>query len=405
MSYERIDLRSLSERLVAARKAAKITQEAAADHLGISRPTFIAIEKGTRRPRPAELVKLATLYKEPLNNLLRDEKRPADVRPHLRSLLDACADGQEQVEAATAKLLKFVDDYQHLESLAGERPITTFPPQIRIPPGPIERFAEYCAQEGRERLNLGTHQPIYTLRKVLEESGLHVFFDKLHSDLAGLYVFVPDFGYCILVNSVHPKERRRWTIAHEYGHFLADRDRPGVDYLRPMQRKSESERFADTFAAAFLMPEVGVQRRFYDDVDRSGDFKVGDLCRMADFYSVSLIAMTLRLKSLNLIPRGSWDEINASRVPVTILQREAGIEPAGDFDPQDPYPQRYKMLAVGAFNEEKLSEGELAKLLRCSRLRARDIVAQCSEATDDAEGTQSRVPLELAHSLLARSAR
>jgi Zn-dependent peptidase ImmA (M78 family)/transcriptional regulator with XRE-family HTH domain len=405
MSYERIDLRSLSERLVAARKAAKITQETAADHLGISRPTFIAIEKGTRRPRPAELVKLATLYKEPLNNLLRDEKRPADVRPHLRSLLDACADGQEEVEVATSKLLKFVDDYQHLESLAGERPITTFPPQVRIPPGPIERFAEYCAQEGRERLNLGTHQPIYTLRKVLEESGLHVFFDKLHSNLAGLYVFVPDFGYCILVNSVHPKERRRWTIAHEYGHFLADRDRPGVDYLRPMQRKSESERFADTFAAAFLMPEVGVQRRFYDDVDRSGDFKVGDLCRMADFYSVSLMAMTLRLESLNLIPRGSWDEINASRVPATVLQREAGIKPAGDFDPQDPYPQRYKMLAIRAFNEDKLSEGELAQLLRTSRLRARDIVAQCSEATDDAEGTGSRVPLELAHSLLASSAR
>jgi Zn-dependent peptidase ImmA (M78 family)/DNA-binding XRE family transcriptional regulator len=405
MSYERIDLHSLSERLVAARKEAKITQEAAADHLGISRPTFIAIEKGTRRPRPDELVKLAKLYKVPLNNLLRDEKRPADVRPHLRSLLEACANGQEEVEAATSKLLSFVDDYRYLESLAGERPITTFPPQVRIPPGSIERFAEYCAQEERERLNLGTHQPIYTLRKVLEEAGLHVFFDKLHSDLAGLYVFVPDFGYCILVNSVHPKERRRWTIAHEYGHFLADRDRPGVDYLKPMQRKPESERFADTFAAAFLMPEVGVQRRFYDDVDRTGDFKVRDLCRMADFYSVSLTAMTLRLESLNLIPRGSWDEINASRVPVTTLQREAGIEPARDFDSQDLYPQRYKMLAVRAFNEDKLSEGELARLLRCSRIRAREIVAQCSEAADDAGGMQARVPLELTHSLLAGAAR
>src|SRR5437016_6103430 len=115
MSYERIDLHSLSERLVAARKEAKITQEAAADHLGISRPTFTAIEKGTRRPRPDELVKLAKLYKVPLNNLLRDEKRPADVRPHLRSLLEACANGQEEVEAATSKLLSFVDDYRYLE--------------------------------------------------------------------------------------------------------------------------------------------------------------------------------------------------------------------------------------------------------------------------------------------------
>jgi Zn-dependent peptidase ImmA (M78 family) len=204
---------------------------------------------------------------------------------------------------------------------------------------------------------------------------------------------------------VHPKERRRWTIAHEYGHFLVDRDRPGIDYLRPTLRKPEGERFADTFAAAFLMPEVGVRRRFYDDVDRSGDFKVADLCRMADFYAVSLMAMTLRLESLNLIPRGSWDEIQESRVPVTALQREAGVEPIQDGDSLDPYPQRYKMLVVQAFNEEKLTEGQLARLLRCGRLKAREIVAQCSEAADDANGERPRVSLELAHSLLAGAAR
>lgn len=401
MSYQRIDLHALSERLSAARRAAGITQEAAADHLGMSRPTYIAIEKGMRRPRPDELVKLAELFKEPLNKLLRNEARPPNVQPHLRTMLQVAADGHEGVEAATSKLLSFVDDYRYLESLAGEKSITTFPPQVRTPPGPIERFAEYCAQEERERLYLGTHQPIHTLRGILEESGLHVFFDKLDFNLAGLYAFVPDFGYCILVNSLHPRDRRRWTIAHEYGHFLADRDHPGIDYLKPMQRKPESERFADTFAAAFLMPEVGVQRRFYDDVDRTGDFKVGDLCRMADFYAVSLVAMTLRLESLGLIPRGSWDGIKASRAPEAALQRDAGTAHARELDSSDLYPKRYKMLAVLAFNMEKLSEGELARLLRCSRIRAREIVEQLSAAPDDGANTSSRVPLELTHSLLS----
>jgi Zn-dependent peptidase ImmA (M78 family)/transcriptional regulator with XRE-family HTH domain len=406
MSYERVDPYVLAERLSAARKAAKITQEFAADHLGMSRPTFIAMEKGTRRPRPDELVKLSKLYKEPLNRLLRDDKKPTSASlPHLRSALGSVSGGEEEVEAAVAKLLSFVDDYQYLESLSGSKPVVSFPPQVRIPPGPIERFAEYCAQEERERLNLGSHQPVYLLRKVLEEAGLHVFFDQLHSKLAGLYVFVPDFGYCILVNAVHPKERRRWTIAHEYGHFLADRDRPGVDFIKAMQRKSESERFADTFASALLMPEVGVRRRFYEEVDRTGDFKVGDLCRMADFYDVSLMAMALRLESLNLIPDGSWDEIQASRVPVNALQREAGVEEEQDMDSLAPYPERYRLLAVQAFKEEKVSEGQLARLLRTSRIHARDIVARCSEADSDADGLRSRVPLELTHSLLTSSGR
>lgn len=405
MKYESVDLAGLAERLIAARRAANVTQDAAAKHLNISRPTFIAIEKAVRRPRPEELVKLGELYKEPLNKLLRDDPRPPQLRPHLRSLLDLSPDGQKELEEAVSLLSGYIDDYQYLERLVEAKSNTHFPPPVRIAPGPIERFAEHCAQEERARLNLGAHQPIYTLRKVLEDAGVHIFVDKLDSKVAGLYVFVPEFGHCILVNRMHLKERRRWTIAHEYGHFLADRDRPGVDYLRPMQRKPESERFADSFAAAFLMPEAGIQRRFYEEVERTRDFKVGDLCGMADYFAVSLMAMALRLESLGLIPRGSWDQICESRVPVRDLKQEAGIQPSQDRDSFEPYPQRYKLLAVQAFVDEKITEGQLAKLLRCSRIEAREIVEQCSETADDRDGTQSRVPLSLTHSLLAVAAR
>ena len=405
MKYDRIDIAGLAERLIAARKTANVTQDEAAKHLDMSRPTYIAIEKAARRPKPDELVKLAERFKVPLNKLLRDEGRPQQLRPHLRSILDGTSNGEKELEAAISLLSDYIDDYQFLEKMMEANSVTHFPPPVRIAPGPIERFAEHCAQEERARLNLGAHQPIYTLRNILEEAGIHVFVEKLDSKLAGLYVFAPDFGYCILVNRVHPRERRRWTIAHEYGHFLADRDRPGVDYLKPMQRKSESERFADSFAAAFLMPEAGVQRRFYDEVERTGDFKVGDLCRMADYFAVSMMAMAIRLESVGLIPRGSWDQISASRVPVRVLKEEAGIKPTEDGDAFDPYPQRYKLLAVQAFLDEKISEGQLAKLLRCSRIEAREIVEQCSETADDFDGTQLAVHLSLTDSLLTEAAR
>ena len=402
MKYESVDLAGLADRLIAARKAANLTQEAAASHLNMSRPTFIAIEKGVRRPRPEELVKLAALYKEPLNKLLRDDPRPPQLRPHLRSAFDAYPEAKTELEEAVSILSSYIDDYQFLERLVEASPITNFPPVIRIPPGAIEKFAEHCAQQERARLNLGAHRPIYTPRTVLEEAGVHVFVEKLNSKVAGLYVFVPDFGYCILINRVHLKERRRWTIAHEYGHFLIDRDRPGVDYLRPMQRKPENEKFADFFAAAFLMPEPGVTRRFYEEVERTRDFKVADLCRMADYFAVSLMAMALRLESLGLIPRGSWDQIGESRVPVLTLRQDAGIQPSPDHDSVEPYPQRYKLLAVQAFLDEKITEGQLAKLLRCSRIQAREIVEQCSETADDPDGNQSMVPLALTHSLLGQ---
>jgi Zn-dependent peptidase ImmA (M78 family)/DNA-binding XRE family transcriptional regulator len=402
MKYAAIDPTALAERLVAARKAAGITQETAAEHLKMSRPTFIAIEKGTRRPSPDEVVSLAKLYKLPLNTLLRDESRPAPIRPHLRSLLEGVADSQRELESAVALLTAYVDDYQHLEKLFDARPVTHFPPPVRIPPGSLERFAEHCAQEERARLKLGAHQPVDDLRRALEEAGLHVFMDALDSKLAGLYVFVPDFGYCILVNRQHPEARRRWTIAHEYGHFLVERDRPGVDYSKPPHRKNETERFSDSFATAFLMPEPGVQSRFYEEAQRTGDFKVGDLCRMAQYFGVSVMAMASRLESMGLIPRGSWDGVSRSRVPIRALRQEAGVYELSLRESTDPFPQRYKSLAVQAFVEGRITEGQLARHLRCSRIDARETVEQACLAMAE-PGTSMPAPT-LGFSLLRHAA-
>lgn len=404
MKYESLELAGLAERLIAARKAAGLTQEEAAAHLEMSRPTFIAIEKGTRRPKPAELIKLAERYAVPINNLLRSAAKPQPLSPQLRAGLDLAANEHPGLKHAIETLAGYIDDYSYLESVVISRRGTLFPPQLRIAPGSVEKFAEHCAQEERARLNLGVHQPVSAPRKVLEEVGVHVFMEKLDSNLSGLYVFVPDFGYCILINRAHPRERRNWTIAYEYGHFLLERDKPGVDYLRPLQRKPQGERFADAFAAAFLMPEPGVQRRFYDEIERSGDFKVADLCRMADHFSVSMQAMTVRLEELSLIPRGSWDAIIDAGVPVRALKQEAGIEPAANQDSLEPYPQRYKLLAVEAFERELITEGQLARLLRCSRIQAREIVEQSSKAPSDDNGMPSSVTFSLSQSLLASAA-
>ncbi len=401
MNYEDTDLSALAERVTAARKRAGITQDLAAAHLNISRPTFIAIEKATRRPRPEELVKLAAFFGTPVSTLLRQETQPPKLQPHLRSVLNSHPDDQTELETAIAKLTGFVDDYLFLESKLDAQPVTNFPPRIRAPLGPIERFADHCAQEERARLNLGAHLPIYTLRKILEDIGVHVFLDALPSKLAGLYVFVPDFGYCILINKLHPKDRRRWTTAHEYGHFLLDRDKPGVDYLRPAQRKPENERFADAFAAAFLMPEAGVQRRFYEELESKSDFNVGDLCRMANYYAVSLMAMTLRLEALTLIGRGSWDSIKASGVAIKALKHEAGLQDQPDLESAEPLPDRYVFLAVQAWASEKISTGMLAKLLRCSLVEAREIAYRRAEVEDDADGGSERFSVNLTDSLLA----
>ena len=62
MPESSLDPKALAERIAAARKAAGKTQEDAAALLGLSRPTYIAIEKGLRPVQPQELVKLAAFF-------------------------------------------------------------------------------------------------------------------------------------------------------------------------------------------------------------------------------------------------------------------------------------------------------------------------------------------------------
>lgn len=61
----------LAARLTDARKACGLTQEAAAAHLGCSHATLVAIEQGTRPPKPEELLSLAELYGGRVHELVR----------------------------------------------------------------------------------------------------------------------------------------------------------------------------------------------------------------------------------------------------------------------------------------------------------------------------------------------
>ncbi|WP_257386400.1 helix-turn-helix domain-containing protein [Tahibacter caeni] len=392
-------MNALVQRLISARKAAGVSQEAAATRLGMSRPTFIAIEKGTRLVKPEELIALADLYGTTLNRLVRHSSPPAEVAPHLRAAAESAGE-DVGVEEAVAKLTEFVDDYLFLKDRMNAPGGPAVPPQPARPNIPVERFAEICAIEQRRTLGLGDRQPIGSLRKTLDEVGVHVFIDGLNSKLAGLYAFVNGFGYCILVNSGHPPTRRRWTIAHEYGHFLFDRDRPGVDYLAPMRRKPENERFADAFAAHFLMPSAGVEHRFHDTYLQKGDVNVGDVLGMADYFGVSLMAMVLRLEALGLIKKGSWDGIKATGARVRDIREESGLQSLDEKESVEIFPDRYIMLAIAAWSSESITTSQFAKLLRKTVVEARDLASSRSSLVDETNGFRSSISLSLSDSVV-----
>ena len=162
------------------------------------------------------------------------------------------------------------------------------------------------------------------------------------------------------------------------------------------RRVPVSERFADAFARCMLMPAVGLRRRF-NELSRAADGKVtsGEVCRVAHYYFVSVEAMMLRLEELRLLPGGTWDRLRDRGFKVREAQAQLGLLPYSSNDRL--LPLSYQFLAVRAYEEGNLTEGELVRLLRADRVSARQTVQRLTHLLHLLdEGEVASLPVDLA---------
>jgi Zn-dependent peptidase ImmA (M78 family)/transcriptional regulator with XRE-family HTH domain len=371
-NMEQIDPRVLGGRLQEARKAAGLTQVDVSQQLGMARTTIVAIEKGERKTTPHELMQLASLYRRSVSELLSRRVVTESFVPQFRL---AQKELDPELEKAAADLQSRAEDYVALENMLQAPLVRKFPPEYDTDGGPPERVAEDVATAERNRLGMGDG-PIGNLRDRLEtDVGLRIFYFPMISKVAGLFAYNDLLGACIGVNSNHPRDRRNWTLAHEYGHFLMTRYQVEVTVLKTDRNAGGKERLADGFAKCFLMPAQGLNRRF-TDLHRAGakGITLADVCDLANFYQVSVQALILRLEDLSRLPGGTWERLRVEGFKVQQAQKLLGI----DANPplRELLPQRYVGLAVEAFRKEHLSEGQLARYLRTDRVSARLQVEQ-----------------------------
>ncbi|HET7673855.1 MAG TPA: ImmA/IrrE family metallo-endopeptidase [Candidatus Saccharimonadales bacterium] len=142
------------------------------------------------------------------------------------------------------------------------------------------------------------------LNKLAKIANAEIKLDNLDDDLSG-FAYQKNGFKIIGVNKQHPRQRRRFTIAHELGHmFLHKQDTVNYDEASILLRlghvsdnvdKKEIE--ANIFAAELLMPEEKIR----SDVNRMGGVSLEDksaIAELANRYKVSSQAMTIRLTTL-----------------------------------------------------------------------------------------------------------
>ena len=151
--------------------------------------------------------------------------------------------------------------------------------------------------------------PPIDVRKVARNLGLDVVEAPNEDELSGFLLTDADTGQQIIgVNALHHPNRRRFTIAHEIGHFILHRDglhvdrnqNFRVDWRSPNSRTGadKKEVQANQFAAELLMPTRFVR----EALQASGglaDARDDEFAKsLAKEFQVSVSAMSFRLANL-----------------------------------------------------------------------------------------------------------
>jgi Zn-dependent peptidase ImmA (M78 family)/transcriptional regulator with XRE-family HTH domain len=385
----------LASRLRKARETAGLTQEAAAHHLGLARSSLAQVELGNRTISGLELEALARLYGRGIEEFLADEFHPEESLFAIFRADAAFADADEVTEAvsdciALARELANLEDLLSIDRAALRAPAHADPALHSKWQG-VEQGSRGAAAE-RRRLNLG-ERTLGDIEDLLQSQGIRTALLDLPEDVSGFTLMEPSLSFLVVANRRHHPLRIRFSWVHEYAHILFDRNRKGT-VSRESDRADFTEVRANAFAAAFLMPELGVREFFarlgkgQPSRDKWSVFDEGevisaearaepgsqavqlyDVVLLAQHFGVSRLAALYRLKNLGLIPQVKLDELLREEQGGRGKEIERSLRLADDREekgerrasPKD-FRSRFLALAIEAYRRGKISRGKLSEL-------------------------------------------
>ena len=396
-----MDAKDLGSRLRSARESRGLSQQAAAGALGLPRTAITQLEAGSRSLSTLELTRLSELYLHSVVDLLRegsiDEDRDVLVALHrMAPGLEEDPETREQV----ARCVHLCREGVALARLLGteHRP---GPPsyEMRLPRSPGEAVAqgEEAAEQERRRLGIA-NAPIADVSELIASQDIWTSGLTLPDGMSGLFLRHPSIGLAILVNSSHPRGRKRFSYAHEYAHALLDRN-DNITISSTDNSSEVVEKRANAFAATFLMPRGGIRaslrnldkgmpsrqdHAIFDAASgghieaaqrtppRSQRITYKDNAMLAHQFGVSYQAAAYRLNSLRYISareRGDLlDRVDFGRKYLKALSMHGDV---GKRERQQYWDRELRSevvhLAIEAYRREEISRGrvlELSKTLR-----------------------------------------
>jgi Zn-dependent peptidase ImmA (M78 family)/DNA-binding XRE family transcriptional regulator len=379
-----VDLSGIGDRLRRARERVGLSQEAAAQAVGLSRVVLTYYETGARQPSLTALTALARLYHVRLSYLLGEGEEDVATEAELSSLLFRASPEalRDEPKAGMSKFAALVRAYADLARdlripLPGQQS-SRFPP---AKPRAGRREAARLAREVRSDLGLGDGPLGDHLFDLLDE---HVLIFRLslgpvldHAP-SGFFCNHQDVGFCIVVNSDMTLGRQVFTLAHELAHAYFHSQEADVWISFPRSAAAR-EKFADHFASELLVPTDALARAI-DELDASEPLDDPVLAvHLQRHFGVSYGMLLFRLRQERFIDASLYSQLKSVSPSKLALALGYEVHPAdmGDYElpPLERFPIRMLRLVRTALQEGLITMGDAAETLGVSlediiRLRA-----------------------------------
>ena len=332
-----------AERLQRTRKAAGLSLRALAEAMGLSHGAIQKFEKGELVPNSTQLIQWADATGVRLEYFFRPASYEIEgIEFRKRSKLPKAA-----IESIKADVLDQMERILELEGLFPESPVDKFLIPDSLPEAigswdDIEEFAEVL----RHNWELGLNS-IRDLTETLESNGIKVLSlnnsDDRFDGLCGYVNQTP----VIVVSSLWPGDRQRFTMAHELGHILLEGRLPD---------SMDEEKACNRFAGAFLAPGRIIQSQL--GVSRAR-LEPRELLFLKRELGISMLAALFRVGDLGIIS----PEVQKSMF-IQFSKRGWRTQEPEEYPAESP--MLFNALVYRALGEELISESKAAEFFGVS---------------------------------------
>jgi len=250
----------------------------------LSPRTLQGYERGLRAPSAEVLSALAMALGFPVSFFSREPILPPEQRRvsfrSRKSMSATRRDSARAMAAIGAEVYEWIEGRYNL-------------PKASLPAVPIGLGPEAAADFVRHAWGMGS-SPVSNAVHMLEFFGVRVLsLPEEHADLDGISFWRKDRPYVFLDTSKTP-ERGRFDAVHELGHLVCHRS------TEPLCEDSQAtEREADRFASAFLMPRETLAAA-------AGASSLGELIQLKSNWGVALSALAYRLREVGYLTEWAY---------------------------------------------------------------------------------------------------